>query len=56
MKNYIHFVSYLNQVFLEWEIFETKIEKKSKHTFCGQYLIFLIENRAVYEMVEPSRP
>jgi hypothetical protein len=40
-------------------MFQTKLQRKSKHTFCSQQLF--IENRAVYEImwkniVERSRP
>ena len=36
MKTNIQFLSYLAHFFLEWEMFETKLYKKSKHTFCAQ--------------------
>jgi hypothetical protein len=48
MKTNIHFLSYLAQLFVEWEMFRTKIVEN-------------IEYRAVYEVilkniVDPDRP
>jgi hypothetical protein len=33
MKTKIHFWSYLTHIFLEWEMFQKKVVKKSKHNF-----------------------
>ena len=44
-KTDIRFSSYLVQLFLEWEIFQTKQHIKSKHTFCVMWLF--PENRAI---------
>jgi hypothetical protein len=60
MKTKIYFWSYLAQVFLEWEMFQTNVVEKIKtHIFIQQ--IVISENRAVYEIVlknnvEPDRP
>jgi len=57
-ETYIHLLSYLAQLFLEWETFQTKVVAKIKtHILCS--IIFF--NRAVYEtmwknVVEPGRP
>ena len=37
MKSYVHSRQYLAQFFLQWEMFQTKVVEKSKHTFCVQY-------------------
>jgi len=29
MKRYVHFLTYLTQLFLEWEMFQTNIVEKS---------------------------
>jgi len=34
MRAGIHFWVYLAQCFLEWEMFQTKFQRKSRHTFC----------------------
>jgi hypothetical protein len=49
MKTDIHLWSYLAKFFLEWEMFEKKLYRKSKHTFCIQQLF--PKNRAVYEIM-----
>ena len=60
MKTNIHFLSYLAQLFLEWEIFQTKVaEKIESRILCS--VTFFFENRAVHEIVwknivEPNRP
>jgi len=33
MKTNIHFLSYVIQFFLELEMFHTRVERNSKHTF-----------------------
>jgi len=33
MNNYVHLLEYLAELFLEWEFFQTKLQKKSKHSF-----------------------
>ena len=43
MKTNIHILSYLARLFLEWEMFQTKI--KTHFVFSN----FFFENRAVYE-------
>jgi hypothetical protein len=36
MKNNIHFLSYLAHFFLEWEMFQTKVEEEIKiHILCS---------------------
>ena len=36
-----HFVSYLAQFFLEWEIFQTKVVEEIKtHVLCSENFIF----------------
>ena len=40
MKTNTHCWSYLAQFFLEWEIFQSDLQRKSKHTFCVQSLLF----------------
>ena len=59
MKNNIQFSPYLARFFLEWEIFQTDLWIKSRHTLCVQQIFS--ENGAVYEImwkntVEPDRP
>jgi len=59
MKTTKHFLSYLTQFFLEWEMFHTKVvEQINTHTLCS--IIFFL-NRAIYDImwknaVEQSRP
>jgi hypothetical protein len=49
MKTNIHFLSYLAQFFLEWEMYQTKVVEEIKiHTLCS---ITTILNRAVYEIM-----
>jgi len=50
MKTNIHFLSYLAQFFLEWEMFQTKAVQKIKTHFEFSYF-FSPENRAVYEIM-----
>jgi len=49
-------LSYLTHFLLEWEMFQTKLYRKSEHTICSQWLAF--ENRAVFEITgkKLSRP
>jgi hypothetical protein len=60
MKTNTHFRSYLAQLFLEWEMLQTKIlEKLETHVLCS--VTCILENRAVYEImwknvVERVRP
>jgi hypothetical protein len=50
MKTNIHFWTCLTQLFLEWEMFQTKIlEKIETHILCS--MTFFFENRAIYEMM-----
>jgi hypothetical protein len=46
MKTIRHFLSYVAQFFLEWEIFQTKVLENIKTHFVFNNLF---ENRAVYE-------
>jgi len=60
MKTNIHFWSYLARLFLEWEMFQTKVVEKIK-THILYSVTFFPENRAVYEImwkniVERGRP
>jgi hypothetical protein len=41
-----HFLSYLAQFFLDWELFHTKVVDKIKTHF--MFGTFVFENRAVY--------
>jgi len=60
MKTNIHFLSYLGQLFLEWEMFQAEVvEKIETHILCS--VTFFPENRAFYEImwkivVERVRP
>jgi len=36
LKSSIHLWPYLAQFFLEWEMLQTKMQRRSKHTFYGQ--------------------
>jgi BarA-like signal transduction histidine kinase len=61
MKTTKHFWSYLTKLFLEWEMFRTKVVEEFTKHFYIQWLFFLLENRAVYEImwkniVERDRP
>jgi hypothetical protein len=50
MRTYVHLWSYLAELFLEWEMFETRVVQKIKtHILCFQWFLFF-ENRSVYEM------
>ena len=40
MKVNMHFWSHIAQFFLEWEMFQTKVVYKSKHTFYIQWRVF----------------
>jgi len=40
MKTNMHFWSYLSHFFLEWEIFQTKSQRKPKHTFVFSNVFF----------------
>ena len=58
MKAFSHLWQYLADFFLEWEIFQIRLQRKSKHTFYVQWLFS--KNYAVYgimskNMVEPER-
>jgi hypothetical protein len=47
MKTNVHFWSYLTQIFLEWEMFQTNVvEKNETYILCS--IIFSPEYRAVY--------
>jgi len=50
MKTDIHFLSYLAQFSLEWEMFQTKFVQKIK-THILIFNILFPENRAVYEIM-----
>jgi hypothetical protein len=47
MKTYVHFLSYLAQFFLEWEMFHIKFVEKIKTHF--MFNKFFFGNSAVYE-------
>jgi len=49
MQTNIHFWSHLAQFFLEWEMFQAKVEKNIK-THCFPPVTFFFDNRAVYEI------
>ena len=54
----MHLWAYLVQFFLEWEMFQTKVYRKSKHILCA--ITLFSENHAVLELmwkntVEPDR-
>ena len=51
MKTNIHFLSYLTHLFLEWEMFQTKVVEKIKtqHIMCS---VTFFENHAVYDNME----
>jgi hypothetical protein len=49
MNTYVH-LWYLTELFLEWEMFETKVVKEIKtHNLCS--IIFLSENPAFQELM-----
>ena len=52
MKTNIHIRSYLDQFFLEWEMFQTEFSEKIKTHFMLNNLP--LENRAVYEIMWKS--
>ena len=59
MKTNIHFWTYVSKILLEWDMFQTNVVQKIKHTFYDQQLF--PESRAVYKkmwenIVEPDRP
>jgi len=49
MKRYVHFLSYLTQLFLEWEMFQANIVEKVKTRILLSITVF--ENCAVYEIM-----
>jgi hypothetical protein len=49
VKTNLQFWSYLAHFFLEWEMFQTNLEKKSDTRFV--FSKFYFENRAVYEIM-----
>jgi hypothetical protein len=59
MRSTRHFLSYLDQLFLEWEMFHINVvEKIESHILLS---VIFFENRAVYEImwkniVESDRP
>jgi len=59
METNIHFLSYLAEFFLEWEIFATNVVEKIETSILSP-VTFEIKNHAIYEtawksMVEPYR-
>ena len=60
VKTNVHFVSYLTQFFLEWEMFQTlAVDKIITHILFS--ITFFLENHAICEImwkniVEPGRP
>ena len=38
MKTHIYFRPNLAQLFLKWEMFQSSVVEKVKHTFCVQWL------------------
>jgi len=36
MNTYVHLWEYLAELFLEWDFFQTKLQKKLKYLFCVQ--------------------
>jgi hypothetical protein len=57
MKTFSHLWQYLSEFFLEWEMFQIKVVKKSKHILCSVTFFRkscrLLDN--VENMVEPER-
>jgi hypothetical protein len=58
MKTYVHLWKYLAELFLVWEMFQTKFVEKIKTHFFVQYIFY--ENRAIYEamwknMAQPDK-
>jgi len=61
MKTGKHFLSYLADFFLEWEMFQTKFVEKIKTRISWSITLFCSENHAVYEIMweniaEAGRP
>ena len=50
MKTNVHSWSYLTELFLELEIFQTNFVEEIKHTFYIQQLFLFFENRVFYEI------
>jgi len=60
MKTDIHFWSYIAELFLEWEMFQTNLVEKVRPQILCSIIFFSPENRAVYEIkwkniVQPGR-
>ena len=56
MKNFVHSQLYLTQLFLEWEMFQTKVAQKLKTSILCSINFFFFENRVVIsENVEKYR-
>jgi hypothetical protein len=49
MKTNIHFLLYRTQLFVEWEMFQTKVVEKIKTHFMFNNLLF--ESHAIYEVM-----
>jgi hypothetical protein len=62
MKTYVHLWEYLDEFFLEWEMFQTKVVETVKtHFMFNSFFFSSSENRAVCEiiwknMVQSDRP
>jgi hypothetical protein len=59
MKTYVYLWQYVAEFFWELEMFQTNLQRKSKHILDS--VSFFFENRAVYEimwknMVQPECP
>ena len=59
MKTNVHFCLYLAQFFLEREMFQANLQRKSKHILCSKTFFFFIVS--LFEImwkniVEPGRP
>jgi hypothetical protein len=50
MKTSVNFLTYLAYLFVEWEMFPTKIVEKIKNIWAS-VTFFFFENRAVYEIM-----
>jgi hypothetical protein len=48
MNTFSHLWQYVDELFLEWEMFETKFEEKTKKLIL--YSVTCCENRAVYDI------
>jgi hypothetical protein len=60
MNSYVHLWQYLAQLFLKWEMFQTKVVEKIKTHFTF-HKFFSPTNRAIYEitwknMLRPNAP